>query len=193
MRYRKSSLGPMGEYNHAYLPIDSGAEPKVLIMREKRGLGIVLIIIGIVFGVLAISGFHNSTMNKNHLAGCLICVAALTVGVALIINSFIDIKKRLVNKGKGEKIRATVTYVGLTEKEVDYRLTYWIIAKWQDSSGVSHKFYSELLYVDLSRYISKGDLIDVYVDPKNYKRYYVCATELEKEYEKKAEYKGKMI
>lgn len=117
--------------------------------------------------------------------------SVLLCGMVLFILSFFDLKKRLIDKGEGERVSAILEKIEPNRKQDEFRYTYRLIAKWEDENGIWHRFISESLNIDPSVYINVGDLIEVYVDPKNYRKYHVCAKELEQEYEKSQTNKGK--
>lgn len=102
----------------------------------------------------------------------------LLIGVSIIGINFGNNKKRLVDRGQGERIYATVVSAGYAHLQINEQRTYRVIATWNDPEGVAHEFKSKYLYFDPSEYINEGDQIEVYVDPKNYKKYYMCAQEL---------------
>lgn len=112
------------------------------------------------------------------------------VGFGLLIGSSSNTKKRLVDNGQGEAVYATVVGAGKTNVRVNGSMTYRITATWDDQYGVTHEYKSELLYFDPSMYISAGELIRVYVDPDNYKKYYMCAAELQSEDPEYQMYRG---
>lgn len=90
-----------------------------------------------------------------------------------------DYRKKLIDEGRGELVYATVTYAGESNVRVNYQTAYHVKATWTDESGNVHEFKSKLTYTDPRIYLNVGDQIQVYVDPKNYKHYYVCLEDLE--------------
>lgn len=107
--------------------------------------------------------------------------ALLTFAGIMLLGGRDIIRRRLVVKGRGEPVYATVTSLGDTGKLIKGKPTYRIKATWEDLSGARHDYRSEYLYFDPSLYIEKGALIRVYVDPKNYRKYYMCAKELQEQ------------
>lgn len=103
----------------------------------------------------------------------------LLIGVSMIVVHGKSNKKRLVDKGQGEQVYATVTYAGKTSLTINDKRVYRITATWEDPNGITHELKSNSLYFDPSAYIKEGELIEVYVDPNNYKKYYMCAQELQ--------------
>lgn len=103
----------------------------------------------------------------------------LFIGVSTIVVGGMSNKKRLVDKGQGEQVYATVTYAGKTSLTINDKRVYRVNATWVDPNGITHELKSDALYFDPSVYIGEGDTIKVYVDPKNYKKYYMCAKELQ--------------
>lgn len=114
------------------------------------------------------------------------------VGFGLLIVAFRgSIKNRLVDREQGELVYATVASMGDANFSVNGARTYRITATWDDPDGITHDFKSEYLFFDPSGYIKEGEHIRVYVDPKNYKKYYMCAAELQLEdpdYQQYSEY-----
>ena len=71
---------------------------------------------------------------------------------------------------KGVLVYATVTYAGPSNTTINNKQTYRIKGEWTDSNGNVHKVKSPLLfYLPIHEFTE----VRVFVDPDNYKKYYM--------------------
>lgn len=77
-------------------------------------------------------------------------------------------------KETGSVVQATVTHCGYANIRVNGRYMYNIKAEFTDMNGVTHKIKTQLLNYDPSPYVfNRNNVIPVYVDPANPKKYYI--------------------
>lgn len=90
------------------------------------------------------------------------------LGIVFIVASIKSNRSYLLDKGT--LVYATVTYAGPSNTTINDKQTYRIKGEWTDSNGVVHKVKSPLLYYLPIHEFSE---VRVFVDPNNYKRYYM--------------------
>ncbi len=101
----------------------------------------------------------------------------LIIGVIMCIVIFGGERKNKKLLESGKHLRATVDRIHVDDDvTVNGRHPYQIYCTYNDEvSGLIYKFKSGDLYFDPTECYKQGDYIDVYVDPDNYKKYYVDA------------------
>lgn len=90
------------------------------------------------------------------------------IGIGFIIGAIKGNRSHLMDTGMC--VYATVTFMGKTNTRINNKNTYRIEGEWTDSDGVVHKVKSPLLFYLPIHEFSE---VRVYVDPNNYKKYYM--------------------
>ncbi len=114
---------------------------------------------------------HSVTVDNNWIFILMMSIFGSVfgiLGIVFIIASRTSNRSYLVEKGV--LVYATVTYAGPSNTTINNKQTYRIKGEWTDSNGIIHKVKSPLLfYLPIHEFTE----VRVFVDPDNYKKYYM--------------------
>ena len=108
-------------------------------------------------------------------------IGFILIAIPIFVASGQHGRHKLVDKGQGEAIYATVLSIANANNKQNDIPAYIVKAIWRDPQGTMHEYRSQKVYFDPAEYITEGELIKVYINPKNYDKYYVCVQELKEE------------
>lgn len=134
-------------------------------------LGIVFTILGVIFVALGI--VLSLFALKELILLSLIGLPFLILGIAFLVYLLLLKKrqKRLISEGN--YVLAGISGVQINYNvRVNRKCPYTVECTYQDSNGTIHIFQSEDIFFDPTNLFT-GNMVKVYVDRDNYKKYYV--------------------
>ena len=119
--------------------------------------------------------YNIRTPNSKILNWIFLGVGALLIslGLSLVLSQFFKRNKNNNLRETGIRLNAEIVNVGLDMRiSSNYRHPFVIDCRYQAPDGTFYMFHSDPIWQNPTKYLT-NDYIPVYVEPTNYKKYYV--------------------